>query len=60
MKSREQFYKENLETIRELEDKVYDLTEKMKKECGKQSFTEKLNLAWSYLYETVCDTKEKK
>lgn len=52
MKTREQFYNENLETIKELEDKVYDLTVKMEKECGHQEINEKLNLAWYALYET--------
>ena len=53
MKTRKEFYMENLETIKELEDKVFDLTTKMKLECGKQDFNEKLNQAWSLLYE-VC------
>lgn len=52
MKSRQQFYKENLETIKGLEDMLFDLTTKMEKECGKQDFNEKLNQAWSLLYET--------
>lgn len=52
MKSRQQFYKENLETIKGLEDRLFDLTTKMEKECGKQDFNEKLNQAWSLLYET--------
>jgi hypothetical protein len=52
MKPRKAFYIENLETIKELEDRVFDLTLKMKKECGKQDFKEKLNQAWSLLYET--------
>jgi hypothetical protein len=52
MKSRQQFYKENLETINGLEDMLFDLTTKMEKECGKQDFNEKLNQAWSLLYET--------
>ena len=52
MKSMKQFYKENLETIKELEDRLFDLTTKMEKECGKQDFNEKLNQAWSLLYET--------
>lgn len=51
MKSIKAFYQENLETIKDLEDKVYDLTAKMEKECGKQDFKEKLNQAWSLLYE---------
>ena len=51
MKTRKEFYKENLETINELEDKVFDLTTKMELECGKQDFKEKLNQAWSLLYE---------
>jgi hypothetical protein len=52
MKSRQQFYKENLETIMELEDRLFDLTTKMEKECGKQDVNEKLDHAWSLLYET--------
>lgn len=52
MKTRKAFYMENIEAIKELEDKVYDLTVKMEKECGKQDFNEKLNRAWSLLYET--------
>lgn len=54
MKPRKAFYTENLETIKELEDKVFDLTTKMEHECGKQDFNEKLNQAWSLLYE-VCE-----
>lgn len=53
MKTRKTFYIENLETIMELEDRVFDLTTKMEHECGKQDFNEKLNQAWSLLYE-VC------
>lgn len=52
MKSRQQFYKENFETIKGLEDRLFDLSTKMEKECGKQDFNEKLNHAWSLLYET--------
>lgn len=55
MKPRKAFYMENLETIKELEDRVYDLTVKMEKECGHQSVDEKLNLAWYALYETWKD-----
>ena len=51
MKTRKEFYMENLESIKELEDKVFDLTSKMELECGKQYFNEKLNQAWSLLYE---------
>lgn len=53
MKPRKAFYMENLEIIKELEDRVFDLTSKMEHECGKQGFNEKLNQAWSLLYE-VC------
>ena len=53
MKSKKEFYIENLETIKDLEDRVYNLTVKMERECGKQDFKEKLNQAWSLLYE-VC------
>lgn len=51
MKSRKAFYKDNIETINELEDKLFDLTMKMEKECGKQDFNEKLNQGWYLLYE---------
>lgn len=51
MKPIKAFYMDNIETIKELEDKVYDLTVKMQQECGKQDFKEKLNQAWSLLYE---------
>lgn len=51
MKPIKAFYQDNLETIKDLEDKVYDLTTKMEYECGKQDFNEKLNQAWSLLYE---------
>lgn len=54
MKARKEFYTENLENIKELEDKVFDLITKMEHECGKQDFNEKLNQAWSLLYE-VCE-----
>lgn len=53
MKPRKAFYRDNIETIKELEDKLFDLTMKMEKECGKQDFNEKLNQAWSLLYETL-------
>ena len=53
MKSRKAFYMDNIETIMELEDKLFDLTNKMEKECGKQDFNEKLNQAWSLLYEVL-------
>lgn len=52
MKPRKAFYMDNIETIKELEDKLFDLTVKMEKECGEQDFNEKLNQAWSLLYET--------
>lgn len=51
MKPRKAFYMDNIETIMELEDKLFDLTMKMEKECGRQDFNEKLNKAWSLLYE---------
>lgn len=51
MKPRKAFYKDNIETIKKLEDKLFDLTTKMENECGKQFFNEKLNQAWSLLYE---------
>lgn len=57
MKTRKAFYIENLETIKELEDKLFDLTNKMEQECGKQHFNENLNNAWSLLYE-VCKENE--
>lgn len=55
MKPRKAFYQENLDTIKELEDRVYDLTVKMENECGHQAVDEKLNLAWYALYETWKD-----
>lgn len=57
MKPRKAFYMENIETIKELEDKVFDLTVKMQQECGKQDFNEKLNQAWSLLYEVWKENK---
>jgi hypothetical protein len=57
MKPRKAFYMDNIETIEELEDKLFDLTSKMEKECGKQDFNEKLNQAWSLLYEVCRDNK---
>lgn len=51
MKPRKAFYMDNIETIMELEDKLFDLITKMEKECGRQDFNEKLNQAWSLLYE---------
>lgn len=57
MKTREQFYKENINTIATLEDALFDLTKKMESECGKQGFKEKLNKAWSLLYETYKENK---
>ena len=57
MKTREQFYKENIDTIATLEDAIFNLTKKMEIECGKQDFKEKLNKAWSLLYETWKENK---
>ena len=57
MKPRKAFYMENLEVIKELEDKVFDLTIKMEHECGKQDFNEKLNQAWSLLYNVCIENK---
>lgn len=57
MKPIKAFYMENIETIKELEDKVFDLTTKMEHECGKQDFNEKLNQAWSLLYEVCQEDK---
>lgn len=57
MKTREQFYKENIDTIATLEDALFDLTKNMEIECGKQDFKEKLNMAWSLLYETYSENK---
>ena len=52
MKDLKQFYKENIETIRELEDRLFVFSEQRDKECGKQSMKkEYLNKAWSALYE---------
>lgn len=57
MKPRKAFYMDNIETIIELEDKLFDLTMKMEKECGKQDFNEKLNQSWSLLYEVCKENK---
>lgn len=57
MKSRKSFYMDNLEIIKDLEDRVYDLTVKMERECGKQDFNENLNQAWSLLYEVWEENK---
>lgn len=57
MKTRKEFYMENLEIIKELEDKIFDLTSKMEHECGKQDFNEKLNQSWSLLYEVWQENK---
>lgn len=57
MKPRKAFYTENLEIIKDLEDRVFDLTVKMGYECGKQDFNEKLNQAWSLLYEVLEENK---
>lgn len=57
MKPRKTFYTENIEEIKELEDRIFDLTVKMENECGKQDYKERLNLAWSLLYETWEDNK---
>lgn len=57
MKQRKEFYMENIETIEELEDRLFDLTNKMEKECGRQDFKEKLNQAWSLLYEVWQENK---
>ena len=51
MKDLNQFYKENIEIIRELEDRLFDFSEQRDKECGKQSMDkEYVNKAWSALY----------
>lgn len=57
MKPIKAFYMENLEIIKDLEDRVYDLTVKMERECGKRDFNEKLNQAWSLLYEVWIENK---
>lgn len=57
MKPKKAFYTENLEIIKDLEDRVYDLTVKMERECGNQDFNEKLNQAWSLLYEVCQENK---
>ena len=57
MKPRKDFYMDNIEVIKDLEDRLFDLTQKMEEECGKQDFKENLNLAWSVLYETWRDNK---
>lgn len=52
MKDLNKFYKENIEIIRELEDRLFDFSELRDKECGKQSMDkEYVNKAWSLLYE---------
>ena len=52
MKELNQFYKENIEIIRELEDRLFDFSEQRDKECGKQSMDKDyVNKAWSALYE---------
>lgn len=52
MKDLKQFYMENMDTIRELEDRLFVFSEQRDKECGKQSMNkEYLNKAWSALYE---------
>lgn len=56
MKPRKAFYMENIEVIKELEDRLFDLAQKMEEECGKQDFKESLNLSWSLLYE-ICRDK---
>lgn len=56
MKTRKAFYMDNIETIKVLEDRLFDLIQKMDYECGKQDFNEKLNQAWSLLYQ-VCKEK---
>lgn len=57
MKPIKAFYQDNLGIIKELEDRVYDLTVKMENECGKQGFNEKLNQAWLLLYEVWQENK---
>lgn len=52
MKELNQFYKENIEIIRELEDRLFDFSEQRDEECGKQSMDKDyVNKAWSALYE---------
>lgn len=50
MKPRKAFYMDNIETIKELVDKLFDLTMKM-------DFNEKLNQAWLLLYEVWEENK---
>lgn len=57
MKQREEFYKDNIEAIEELENKVYDLWSKMEKECGEQSGNEYLKTAWVNLFVAWMDNK---
>lgn len=57
MKPIKAFYQDNLGIVKELEDRVYGLTVKMENECGKQGFNEKLNQAWSLLYEVWQENK---
>ena len=52
MKDLKQFYMENMDTIRELEDALFELSVCMDDECGKQSpIHEDINIAWNAIYD---------
>lgn len=52
MKDLKQFYTENMETIRELEDTLFELSVCMNDECGMQSpIHEYINIAWNAIYD---------
>lgn len=51
MKDLKQFYIENMDTIRDLEDTLFDLSLCMGDECGEQSHIhEDINIAWNAIY----------
>lgn len=51
MKDLKQFYIENMDSIRELEDTLFELTLRMDDECGKRSYIhEDINIAWDAIY----------
>lgn len=51
MKDLKQFYIENMDIIRELEDTLFDLSLCMGDECGEQSpIHEDINIAWNAIY----------
>ena len=51
MKDLKQFYIENMDSIRELEDTLFVLALRMDDECGEQSLIhEDINIAWNAIY----------